>query len=373
MRFLIISHVLHKQVGDQFYGYGPYVKEMNLWLRHVSEVVILAPKVDGVAPDPIDLPYVHPSIRMVEVPEFDTLSWLARVKMLFQLPLIFIKTFSQMSRADHIHLRCPGNMGLIGSLVQVFFPNKKKSAKYAGNWDPTSPQPRTYKWQRSILSNEFWTRNMKVLVYGDWGKNNRNLLSFFTASYTSSEKVPIQIRSLTFPLQLIFVGSLHPGKNPLISCETAKILKEKGLNCQLHLYGEGQERKKIQEYIDSNELGRTVVLHGNVNAAELKIAYSKSHFLLFASESEGWPKAVAEAMFWGCLPLTTRVSCVPQMIGEGSRGDLVDRDPQDLAEKILNYLDHPDLYHQRAQNAMDWSREFTLEKFETEIQKVLET
>lgn len=371
MRFLIISHVVHKHIGNKFFAYGPYVKEMNLWLKYVDEVVILAPKVQDISPDPIDLAYIHPQISFEGVPEFDTLTWSSRCALFWKVPTIVAKTFVQMAKADHIHLRCPGNMGLIGSLAQIFFPRKSKSAKYAGNWDPASEQPLTYRWQREILSSEFWTRNMKVLVYGDWGNENRNLVAFFTASYAEQEKAPTPIRSLDFPLQLIFVGSLHQGKNPLISCQTLKILKQSGVEAQLHFYGEGPERAALEGFIHENGLKETLVLHGNVNSQELKKAYSKSHFLLFASETEGWPKAVAEAMFWGCLPLTTRVSCVPQMLGEGSRGDLVSKDPQDMVDRILRYLQHPEDYHTKAESAMNWSRSYTLEKFEGEIQKLL--
>jgi len=72
-----------------------------------------------------------------------------------------------MVQADYIHLRCPGNMGL-EALVQMLFPNKPKTAKYAGNWNPKSKQPWSYRLQKWILSYTFLTQNMQVLVYGEW-------------------------------------------------------------------------------------------------------------------------------------------------------------------------------------------------------------
>ena len=41
-----------------------------------------------------------------------------------------------MQDADHIHLRCPGNIGLLGCFSSNFISKKIKTAKYAGNWDP---------------------------------------------------------------------------------------------------------------------------------------------------------------------------------------------------------------------------------------------
>lgn len=371
MRFLIASHVVHKRVGNQFFAYGPYVKEINLWLKYVDEVVIVAPKVDNQSPDPIDLPYDHSRIKMVSVPEFDVLNWSSRIKSLFAIPAILFHLFGQMRKADHIHLRCPGNIGFLACLVQVFFPKTPKSAKYAGNWDPTSQQPFTYQLQRKILSNEAWTKNMKVLVYGDWDQKNKNLLSFFTASYSRNQLIDTPVRPLELPLRFIYVGSLHPGKNPMISCEAVKELIKNQINCQLHLYGEGAERSIIQNFIDENDLKENIFLHGNVDSPTLQKAYQSSHFLLFASDTEGWPKAVAEAMFWGCVPITTKVSCVPQMLGHGERGELIEKSAHQMAERIEALLKNPTLYSQKAKKAMSWSREFTLEKFDAEIQKVL--
>lgn len=373
MRFLIVSHVLHRKVGDDFWAYGPYVKEMNLWLKHVDAVRILAPIDPYSAPDPIDLSYLHSNISLTRVPEFDLLTWSSRLIALISIPYIFLITFWEMARADHIHLRCPGNMGLIGCLVQIFFPWKTKTAKYAGNWDPGSHQPTTYRIQQKILSNEFWTKNIQVLVYGEWAPKSRNLLSFFTATYHEVDKIPVEPRSISVsePLQLIFVGSLHPGKNPMISCEATRLLNLRGIPATLHLYGEGAERSNIEQFRIQNRLEEQIILYGNVNAATLKLAYAQSHFLVFASDTEGWPKAVAEAMFWACLPVTSAVSCVPQMIGYGDRGILVDKDPEQIAEVIASYTVRQGTYQSKCLQAMEWSRNYTLEMFETEIQKLL--
>ena len=112
-------------------------------------------------------------------------------------------------------------------------------------------------------------------------------------------------------------------------------------------------------------------LHGNVEADKVKKALQDSHFLLFISKSEGWPKVVAESMFWGCLPLTSPVSCVPEMIGYGTRGELIEPKVELIVEKIMYLKDHPMIYKEKCQLAMDWSRNFTLEKFEKEIKNII--
>src|SRR5579875_3708987 len=174
MRFLIITHVTHKKEGDSWYAYGPYVKEMNLWLKYVDEVTIVAPVVSG-KPGAIEIPYRHSHIRFVPVKEMAFNRMPAAFVSLLYLPGIFFKVIKAMHKTDHIHLRCPGNMGLIGCVAQIFFPQKIKTAKYAGNWDHNSRQPFTYRLQRQLLRNTLVAQNMTALVYGNWPKGTKNI------------------------------------------------------------------------------------------------------------------------------------------------------------------------------------------------------
>ena len=43
MTFCIITHVIHLQSEGKFFGYAPYVNEMNVWLKHVDKVIVVAP------------------------------------------------------------------------------------------------------------------------------------------------------------------------------------------------------------------------------------------------------------------------------------------------------------------------------------------
>lgn len=373
MKFLVIGHVVHKQKDGKLFAYGPYVREMNLWFKHVDEVLVLAPLDSTAAPDPIDLPYEHSNLTLEEVPQFSIVSKADLVKTISKFPKLWIKTWSAMKEADHIHLRCPGNMGLLGAMVQTFFPNKIKSAKYAGNWDRSSKQPYSYRLQQKILSDPAKTKNMQVLVYGEWPNESLNIRPFFTASYSEHEikETPVLQLSTDSEIRLIYAGGLNAGKQPMISAQVCKSLIEKGYNVKLDFYGEGPERKALEEFIQEHQLAKQITLHGNVSSDTLKTAYQHAHFLIFISQSEGWPKVVAEAMFWACLPITTAVSCVPQMLGEGERGVLVQANVSEILHELEFLIDHPAVYEDKVKQARDWSRQFTLERFEAEIAAVI--
>jgi glycosyltransferase involved in cell wall biosynthesis len=139
------------------------------------------------------------------------------------------------------------------------------------------------------------------------------------------------------------------------------------------MYGEGPEFKTIKTYVSHKNLEGSVFLHGNQSKEVVKEAFQKSHFLIFVSKSEGWPKVVAEAMFWGCLPISSKVSCVEKMLGNGSRGTVIapNANSDEIVQIINGYVKNEDEYQQQVLNAKKWSQQYTLEKFEHEIKKLL--
>jgi glycosyltransferase involved in cell wall biosynthesis len=425
MTFCIISHVDHIQINNQWLAYAPYVREMNLWLKYVDQLIIVAPnqKTEQTA---IDLAYDHKDIIFYQVPTFDIKTFRSKIKTIGRLPFIFWQVFRAMQQADHIHLRCPGDIGLIGALIQVVFPKKKKTAKYAGNWDSKANQPWSYRLQKWVLANTFLTHNMQVLVYGEWPNQTKNIKPFFTATYYESEKdfggkgaengisTPLDVTTPSLDLttfcqverirdpstlvrssgvetqvpseskvpssqttllknriKFLFVGTLSAGKRPLYAMQLVEKLKQKGLAVQLDLLGEGSERQRLASYIEEHHLQDNIYLKGNQDKAATKQAYQNSQLMILPSKSEGWPKAVAEAMFWGCVPVVTAVSCVPYMIDHGKRGLTLTLDIEQDAQNILNLINDQATYENMRHKAQKWSQQYTLDKFEAEIVKLL--
>lgn len=421
MQLAIFTHVIHREQEGSYSAYSPYIREMNLWLKYVQEVEVVAP-----APQPpkwessAKESYQHSHINFTKVPSFDLLDFTSSVKAVFRIPFIILKIARAMNRADHIHLRCPGNIGLLGCLVQIFFPHKPKTAKYAGNWDPKSKQPWSYKLQKWILSNTFLTRNMKVLVYGQWPNQTKNILPFFTASFKETEKEEV-VKTFTQPYKFLFVGNLVKGKQPLFALKLVESLNKQSIPAELLIYGDGPLKNDLAKEAENKDY---IHLPGNQPLEVIKQAYKDAHFLVLASKSEGWPKAVAEAMFFGCIPIATGVSFVPQMLNYGSRGILIsdimkreevraDRghppafgvragrslpepvgageDSQhvlkkdvparggvdsldtlnDTVDRIMELLENPEEMRRMSMEAQEWSQEYTLEKFEAEIKKLL--
>ena len=380
MKLVVISSAPIIKKENENFLYAPYEKEMKLWAKHTNLIQFCCPiwKEDKKL---LIAPVSFKMDNVIELKEFDITTFSNTLK---AIPLVFtsfIIIFKAMAKADHIHLRCPGNMGLIGSIVQILFPKKKKTAKYAGNWDPNANQPFTYKLQRWILSNTFLTKNIQVLIYGEWLHQTKNIKPFFTATYSNKEILTLNenntellnksITQLNTPLQFIFVGTLSKGKQPLYAIQLIEQLIKKGKNVTFDVFGEGEMRNEIEAYIHNKQLEKVVTLKGNQSKETVLKAYQKSHFLILPSKSEGWPKVVAEAMFWGCLPLATPVSCVPYMLDNGKRGIVLKEDLEFDTNQLLETLKNEFMYKNMISEAQKWSRQYTTDTFDSEIQKLI--
>lgn len=434
MKLLVISSAPVVELDGKLHLYAPYEKEMQLWAKHADTIQFCCPiwKQDRkllIAPISFEVNSI------VELQEFDITSLSNKLKAIPFAFVALIKIFKAMRQADHIHLRCPGNIALLACLVQILFPNKQKTAKYAGNWDPKSKQPWSYRLQKWILSNTFLTKNMQVLVYGEWPNQTKNIKPFFTATYSESEIQNSEFRiqnKLSLPAQskttennfdsaqsdrednhslslqsesittesdfdfaqsdkkdnnslslraesrtnenqfkFLFIGTLSPGKQPLYAIQLVEELYKKGLRVTLELYGEGVLRKELELYIAQNKLEPIVTLKGNQSKETVLKAYQTSRFLILPSKSEGWPKVVAEAMFWGCVPIASPVSCVSYMMGNGSRGIILKEQLDFDVNQIINVLKNQEVYLKMSSEGQSWSRQFTTDKFEAEIKKLL--
>ncbi|GEQ86798.1 glycosyl transferase [Patiriisocius marinistellae] len=369
MKLLVVTLAPTLKTDYGFKSYAPYVKEMNIWMEDVSEVTIVSPT--KYKPVLLTDAFKRNDITVKSIPFLKFSSpWFALKSVVF-IPFILFRLILEMKKADHIHLRCPGNIGLLGCLTQVFFPSIKKTAKYAGNWDPKAEQPLSYRFQKWLLSNTFWTKNMQVLVYGDWFNQSKNIKSFFTASYRTSEICQFESNRFHAPFSFLFVGSLVNGKRPIYAIKLIEKLIKNGFFCSLKFYGDGIKREELETYVVNNNLQESILFMGNQNADSLKLAYQNSDFSILPSKSEGWPKVLAEAMFWGAIPIATPVSCVPWMLNFGERGVLLNLDLEKDKMTISKLLSNREKLLLMSKKGIEWSQQYTLDTFETEIKKLL--
>jgi glycosyltransferase involved in cell wall biosynthesis len=97
-----------------------------------------------------------------------------------------------------------------------------------------------------------------------------------------------------------------------------------------------------------------------------------AHFTILPSKSEGWPKAIAEGMFFGAIPISTKISCLPWILDFGKRGILIEPSVDSAVNTIIDSLEKGDLHlNQLSKKALEWSQQYTVDRLESEISKLV--
>ena len=126
-----------------------------------------------------------------------------------------------------------------------------------------------------------------------------------------------------YPIELCFVGRLEPAKGIDVLIEAIATLSEEDrLKIkQIHLVGDGQLIADYKKKV--NALNLPFVFHGFLSREEVHSIYKRCHAIALPSVSEGFPKVIAEAMNYGCLPIVSNVSSISHYIKTGENGFLL--------------------------------------------------
>lgn len=135
---------------------------------------------------------------------------------------------------------------------------------------------------------------------------------------------------------ILSVGGIIPRKGFHLLVKALKILTE-----ELHepdpylvIVGEGEYRRELEQLVSSLGLSRQVYFAGNVSHEELYLWYSAADLFCLASDREGWPNVVMEALACGTPVVATNVWGVPEIIRSERVGLLTKRTEREIAEKI---------------------------------------
>src|SRR5450759_4705273 len=129
---IVVSHVVHYCSEGCLFAYGPYAREIDVWADLFPKVVIAAPLRHG-SPPADCLAFTRSNISVFPVKETGGQSLKAKLVQVVCLPALIASLCKAMHKADAIHVRCPGNLGLLGVVLAPLF-SRRLVAKYAGQW-----------------------------------------------------------------------------------------------------------------------------------------------------------------------------------------------------------------------------------------------
>lgn len=140
---------------------------------------------------------------------------------------------------------------------------------------------------------------------------------------------------------VLWAGRFLDWKHPELAVETARNLKEKGLEFHMDIIGDGDERANVERLMKEYDLKDYVALLGFKTPEEVRKHMEQANVYLFTSDrNEGWGAVANEAMNSGCaLVADHMIGAAPYMVRQGENGYLYqDKHPEMLyafAEKLL--------------------------------------
>ena len=161
------------------------------------------------------------------------------------------------------------------------------------------------------------------------------------------------------PIRLINVGSFQHKKNQIFIVSVARALREAGIDFQVDLLGDGENRAKVQVEVGRLGLTNRVTLHGNVDRVEEWL--SRSHVYLHTAHYEPFGLVLLEAMAAGlpCVVLDGKGN--RDLIEQGQNGFLLnEQDPSEFAMRIHALTTSPDAYQAMSAYARKYARGFDI-------------
>jgi len=134
--------------------------------------------------------------------------------------------------------------------------------------------------------------------------------------------------------RLVSVGSLIPLKrmNRLIS--GFSLFAKEHPNCELIIFGEGPDRKKLQKQLTELDLDDKVFIKGNCSRKQIAEAYKDTHCFILVSSSETFGVAYIEALASG-VPVIATTCGGPEVFVHKNNGILI---PVDDEKALLQAL-----------------------------------
>lgn len=290
---------------------------------------------------------------------------------LLAYPVFLFRILKYLPQATHVHTRAPSHPAFLMILLSLLDNKRTYAHKYAGEWTDKNI-PLTYRIQRSLLKR-VRKPNIKVIISGKNEEESVNVHDMqnpciYAHEINSMNAIGLQ-KDFSKELRLLFVGNMMPSKGIL---QLLDALNNPLLNnniAQLYVAGGGRLLDEVRKKAEQNSNVKITVT-GDITREELNKLYADAHLLILPSSSESFPKVVAEAAAYGCIPITTSLSAITRQITDGVNGFLMtDNSPGSITQTINRVADNTEL-SVISNNAIEMSKLFTYERFRQRMARV---
>lgn len=136
---------------------------------------------------------------------------------------------------------------------------------------------------------------------------------------------------------LVAVGRLHAVKDHVLLVRACARLRDRGIDLECLIAGEGPERKRLESLIAKCRLEQQVTLLGHVPPQQMDSLYRRADVVVLSSASEGIPLVLMEAMAREKIVLAPAITGIPELVIPGKTGFLYEPGSlDDLAARLFS-------------------------------------
>lgn len=169
---------------------------------------------------------------------------------------------------------------------------------------------------------------------------------------------------------IVTVSKIDERKNIPLLIEAAKLLKERSLEFNIDIIGEGLETNNIKKLIKEYNLDDRITMHGFISNPYPYMKNADVYCL--TSFVEGFPTVLVESMSCGCPFVSTKVAGLSELNPEESCGISVDWDANSVADALELMLTNNELRTKKSKNCIEIIKQFTLENQIKNIERLLD-
>lgn len=370
MIITIISHTPHYKYNGKIYGWGPTVKEIDSVSSLFSQVNHIAPIYESMPPKSSEL-YYSDKVNFIPIRPRGGKGIKNKLDILLGIPSQLLLINNYCKNSDWIQFRAPTNMGIYVLPYLRFFNKTKYWVKYAGDW-VIKKAPISYRLQRFWLKKNY--NRSFVTINGKWKYQESHLISLENPCLTTKEifdaKSILLNKNYSGKLTLCFVGLISKQKGLEIFLSSLEKINKNNFIDMVYIVGDGPKShifKNQAELINNINITFT----GAINRDELNNIYVKSHIIVLPTYSEGFPKVIAEASAYGCVPIVSNVGSIGQYINE-SNGILLKNNSVDNVYKAIIFLkENHSLLKKMSLECNKISKKFSFRRYNNSIGKIL--
>ncbi len=361
MKLAIISHTPHYLKAGRIVGWGATVREVNHLTKLFDEIYHIAPLHNEPAPDS-SLEYDSDKITFVPLKSYGGETLMQKFSIITTATQNLNTISPILEKVDWVQFRAPTAMGLY---VLPYLSTKlrpKRWVKYAGNWKMEDP-PYSYALQKWMLEKNYL--NCKVTINGWWEGQHEHILSFPNPCLDDEEiEMAAEIgkkKNFSDKLRLCFAGTLTENKGSDIIIKALKAFSEKSSIEDMTFAGGGSLLKS--HIADSEGSGVKMNFPGFMDRYKLSEVYERSHIIILPSKSEGFPKVIAEAAAYGCVPIVSDVSSISQYFGDKESFLLKDISVKGLQDTLHKAIENRVRLKEMSHSCMKAARQFTFSHY----------